>query len=167
MSIPLLSCSHLAMYQASLYLKTNQPVCLFTHSKGTKIGPSCQELRGLSKCPQTLKHPVYRCPLHSTQLPVSSSRLLSCDTHNDDQLASEMCRWSIFSVHYGPSGFIYCSRENDRQTFHNCSRSQSSIPNCKEASWGARDTLWTGAHFSKKLIHVSCFFHKSHLASVN
>ena len=56
--LPLLSCSHLAMYQASLYLKTNQPVCVFTHSKGTKIGPSCQELRGVSKCPRTLKHPV-------------------------------------------------------------------------------------------------------------
>ena len=50
--------SHRAMYQALLYLKTNQPVCLFTHSKGIKIGPSCQELRGVSKSPLGLKHPV-------------------------------------------------------------------------------------------------------------
>ena len=45
----LLSWSHLAMYQASLYLKTNLRVCLFTTSKGIKIGPPCQELRGVSK----------------------------------------------------------------------------------------------------------------------
>ena len=48
------------MYQALLYLKTNQPVCLFTHLKGIKIGPSRQELRGVSKFPRTLKHPVVR-----------------------------------------------------------------------------------------------------------
>ena len=29
-----------------VYLNTNQPMCLFTHSKGIKIGSSCQELRG-------------------------------------------------------------------------------------------------------------------------
>ena len=29
-------------------LKTNLPVCLFTHSKGIKIRPPCQELRGVS-----------------------------------------------------------------------------------------------------------------------
>ena len=50
--------SHLAMYQALLYLKTNLPVCLFTHSKDIKIGQSCQELRGVSKSPLELKHPV-------------------------------------------------------------------------------------------------------------
>ena len=33
-------------------------MCLFTHSKGIKIGPSCQEIRGVSNIPQTLKHPV-------------------------------------------------------------------------------------------------------------
>ena len=54
----LLCCSHLAMYQALLYLKTNLPVSLFTHSKGIKIGPSSQELKGVSKFPRTLKHPV-------------------------------------------------------------------------------------------------------------
>ena len=46
------------MYQALLYLKTNLPVCLFTHSKDIKIGQSCQELRGVSKSPLGLKHPV-------------------------------------------------------------------------------------------------------------
>ena len=46
------------MYQASLYLKTNLRVCLFTTSKGIKIGPPCQELRGVSKLSRTLKHPV-------------------------------------------------------------------------------------------------------------
>ena len=51
-------CSHLTMYQASWYLKTNLPVCLFPHSNGIKIGPPCQELRGVSKLPRTLKHPV-------------------------------------------------------------------------------------------------------------
>ena len=53
-------CSHLTMYQASWYLKTNLPVCLFPHSNGIKIGPPCQELRGVSKLPRTLKHPVCR-----------------------------------------------------------------------------------------------------------
>ena len=38
-----------AMYQTLLYLKTNQPVCLFTHSKGIKIRPSCLEISGVSK----------------------------------------------------------------------------------------------------------------------
>ena len=46
------------MYQALLYLKTNPPVCLFTHSKGIKIGPSYPELRGVSKFPLAMKHPV-------------------------------------------------------------------------------------------------------------
>ena len=46
------------MYQASLYLKTNLRVCLFTTSKGIKIGPSCPELRGVSKVPLAMKHPV-------------------------------------------------------------------------------------------------------------
>ena len=58
MSFPLLSCSHLAMYQASLYLKINLTVCLFTHSKGILIGPSCQELRGVSKCPLAMNNPA-------------------------------------------------------------------------------------------------------------
>ena len=53
-----LSRSHLGMHQASLYLKTNLRVCLFTTSKGIKIGPPCQELRGVSKLYRTLKHPV-------------------------------------------------------------------------------------------------------------
>ena len=54
--------SHLAMYQASLYLKTNLPVCLFTHSKGINIGLSCQELRGVWKLTLGLNNPVeYWC----------------------------------------------------------------------------------------------------------
>ena len=48
--LPLLSCSHLTRYQASLYLKTNLRVCLFITSKGMKIGPSYLEIRGVSKC---------------------------------------------------------------------------------------------------------------------
>ena len=46
------------MYQALLYLKTNLPVCLFTHSKGIKIGPSCQELKGVWKLTLGLNNPV-------------------------------------------------------------------------------------------------------------
>ena len=46
------------MYQALLYLKTNLPVCLFTHSKGIKFGPSCQEISGVSKVTLAMKHPV-------------------------------------------------------------------------------------------------------------
>ena len=58
MSFPLLPCSHLTRYKASLYLKTNLPVCLFTHSNGIKIGPSYQKLRGVSKSTRAVKHPV-------------------------------------------------------------------------------------------------------------
>ena len=66
-------CSHLTMYQASWYLKTNLPVCLFPHSNGIKIGPPCEELRGVSKLPRTLKHPVHDdmrtvCALKSTDM---------------------------------------------------------------------------------------------------
>ena len=40
--------------------KINLTVCLFTHSKGIKIGPSCQELRGVSKLPLAMNNPVER-----------------------------------------------------------------------------------------------------------
>ena len=90
----LLSCSHLTRYQASLYLKTNLPVCLFTHSKGIKIGPPCEELRGVSKLPRTLKHPVGWVNLppkpdvaRITPAPVVSQNLMSLpwpdETHRD------------------------------------------------------------------------------------
>ena len=46
------------MYQALLYLKTNLPVCLFTHSKGIKIGPSYPELGWVSKLSLAMNNPV-------------------------------------------------------------------------------------------------------------
>ena len=58
MSILLLSWSHLAMYQASLYPKTNLPECLFTHLKVIKIGPSYTELRWVSKLSLAMNNPV-------------------------------------------------------------------------------------------------------------
>ena len=45
--LSLLSWSHLAMYQASLYLKPNLLMWLFTTSKGIKIGLSYQEKWGV------------------------------------------------------------------------------------------------------------------------
>ena len=49
------------MYQALLYLKTNPPVCLFTHSKGIMIGPYCQEMSGVSKVTLAMNNPVEEC----------------------------------------------------------------------------------------------------------
>ena len=60
----LLFFSHLAMYQALLYLKINLTVCLFTHSKGIKIGPSYQEISGVSKFTLAMNNPVWRCWLN-------------------------------------------------------------------------------------------------------
>ena len=48
-SIYLLSGSHLDMYQAYLYLKPNLTMCLFTTSKGIKIGQPSQEESEVSK----------------------------------------------------------------------------------------------------------------------
>ena len=58
----LLFLSHLAMNQALLYLKTNQPVCLFTNSKDFKISPSSQEKSGVSNVNWTVNHPVVQLP---------------------------------------------------------------------------------------------------------
>ena len=50
------------MYQALLYLKTNLPVCLFTHSKGIKIGPSYPELGWVSKLSLAMNNSVEHPP---------------------------------------------------------------------------------------------------------
>ena len=85
----LLSWSHLAMYQASLYLKTNLRVCLFTTPKGIKIGPSYPELRGGSKLPRTLKHPVWSsCGRSTTRSEMPLRR--TADTASRSFVSSEL-----------------------------------------------------------------------------
>ena len=46
------------MYQASLYLKPNQCICLLTTSKAIKIGQLSQEINGVSKLTSSVNHPV-------------------------------------------------------------------------------------------------------------
>ena len=112
MSFPLLCCSHLAMYQALLYLKTNQPVCLFTHSKGIKIGPSYPELRGVSKCPLAMNNPVVSLSyaLHSP-LHLKCEILLIQAIFKDlfPVVASKCCAvtCSLSRVFTPPSKFIF------------------------------------------------------------
>ena len=81
--------------------------------------------------------------LCNVQTPLSRSRLVSCDRHTHDYLASNIYHGVIFGCQYGQSGFIHPSRDYDKQTFQSCSHPRASIPYHKDSSWWRKDTFWS------------------------
>ena len=75
------------MNQALLYLKTNQPVCLFTNSKDFKISPSSQEKSGVSNVNWTVNHPVDTPDMYmfTTLLFRTALRVCAARTHNQNR----------------------------------------------------------------------------------